>query len=140
MIKQPGTKLCIMALLTLMFIVPLFSLQAAESVEQTVDPPDLVPNADNRVEVPDLYSMKKQEALSLLEQTGLIPLVKKKTSMNFDLTGMDCRILSQTPLPGQQVMRGTQITIYIYVPVGSCEGRSGTEPLRDRAAPMNRFQ
>ena len=121
--KHPGSIPVMMFLLMLLYITP----AAADSLELPEIEPGVTSMADNTVKVPDLYRIKKQEALLILEQAGLHPVVKDKMNMNFDLVGMECRVLSQIPLPGEQVEPGSAVILHIYVPVGSCEAPPGRE-------------
>jgi len=71
--------------------------------------------------VPNVYSFTKQEAMARLTQAGFDPVVKNRSSFNFNLVGMTCRVLAQMPLPGDLLSPGTRVTITIYEPSGTCD-------------------
>ena len=72
------------------------------------------------IKVPDLFSLTKQEAQARLKKAGLAPVLATETSFDFKMSGMHCRVLSQSPFPGRRVAAGTRVTITIYMPVGAC--------------------
>jgi len=72
------------------------------------------------IRVPDLYGLTQQEAVARLKQAGLTPEVKNELSFDFKLYGMHCRVLAQSPLPGNRVAAGTRVVVTVYVPVGTC--------------------
>jgi hypothetical protein len=82
---------------------------------QTVDTVEPGP-----IKVPDLFSVGKNEAMAKLKQAGLVPVLESETTFDFKMSGMHCRVISQSPFPGRRVAAGTRVILTIYIPVGTC--------------------
>ena len=89
--------------------------------EPAVVPPEREAMTRGLIKVPNVYSYEKRQALLSLRNAGLTPVVKNRASFNFNLIGMQCKVLAQMPLPGDLVERGGEVTLTIYEPTGSCD-------------------
>ena len=69
----------------------------------------------------NLFSLTRLQAVTRLHRAGLTPEVRTELAVNFQLTGMHCRVLSQDPLPGAHVAPDTRVILTVYMPVGTCE-------------------
>jgi len=82
------------------------------------------PVVNDMLRIPGVVGMNRFEAMSALQQAGLNPALKIKTAVNSKHKGMECKVISQIPLPGGVAMIGSSVTIYVYMPPGaSCEGQ-----------------
>lgn len=111
----------------LILILCLGGLACAGNESAVTPPPEPIqPAVSNPVEpgpirVPDLYSLTQQEAVARLKRAGLRSEVKHELEFDFNLTGMHCRVLAQSPLPGNRVAADTRVVLTVYMPVGTCE-------------------
>ena len=88
------------------------------------DEPRTNPVVNDMLRIPGVVGMNKFEAMSTLQQAGLNPELKTKTAVSTKHKGMECKVISQIPLPGGVAMIGSSITIYVYMPPGaSCEAQ-----------------
>lgn len=80
------------------------------------------PAVNDMLRVPGVVGVNKFEAMSTLQQAGLNPTLKIKIAVNSKHKGMECKVISQIPLPGGVAMIGSSVTIYVYMPPGaSCD-------------------
>jgi hypothetical protein len=76
------------------------------------------------IRIPGVIGMHLQEALIVLQQAGLNPIVKRKQRVMKEYAGMECTVVSQLPLPGGVAMFGASVTISLYMPTGACQGQA----------------
>ena len=74
------------------------------------------PAVDDMMRIPGVVGQSRSEACMILQQAGLNPeikLVKRAPSQN---QAMECKVISQSPLPGGVAMIGSTVEITIYAP------------------------
>jgi len=108
----------------LMVIACLVSVYSYAGPLDRTDEPRTNPVVNDMLRIPGVVGMNKFEAMSTLQQAGLNPALKTKTAVSAKHKGMECKIISQIPLPGGVAMIGSSVTIYVYMPPGaSCEAQ-----------------
>jgi len=113
-------------LLMLIFLICILQTPAYAGPLDRTDEPRTNPVVNDMLRIPGVVGMNKFEAMSTLQQAGLNPAIKTKTAINPKYKGMECMIISQTPVPGGVAMIGSSVTIYVYMPPGaSCDAQPG---------------
>lgn len=74
------------------------------------------PAVDDMMRIPGVVGQSRSEACMILQQAGLNPEIKIVKSPPSPNQGMECKVISQSPLPGGVAMIGSTIEITIYAP------------------------
>ena len=118
--KQAGIGyLVVMILVTCVLFTP----ATAGPLNRSGGEPRTNPVVDDMIRIPGVIGMHWQEALAILQQAGLNPIVKTKETLIKKYEGMECTVISQLPLPGGVAMLGASVTISLYMPSGLCGGQ-----------------